>query len=61
MAKNSADAAQGTDTVSSKMQDLKVFSEQSKKNSSQVDISAEDLSKIAGELKNLVGKFKVEE
>lgn len=61
MAKNSAEAAQGTETVSSNMQDLKSFSEQTSKDSSQVDISAEDLSKIAGELKNLVGKFKVEE
>lgn len=60
MAKNSSEAAHGTEAVSSKMQDLKSFSEQSNRDSSQVDTSAGDLSKIAGDLTNLVGKFKVD-
>ncbi|MDR2594688.1 MAG: methyl-accepting chemotaxis protein [Fibromonadaceae bacterium] len=59
VSKNAGEAAKGATYVSQNIANVSSVAKQSAQGATQVNISATDLSKIAGELKDTVSKFKV--
>ncbi|MFH2218368.1 MAG: methyl-accepting chemotaxis protein [Pseudomonadota bacterium] len=59
MAKSAAEAAKGVNEVSSNIQGVSEAAKYSSAGAQQVDVSAADLAKMAGEIQKMVGKFKV--